>query len=222
MSFPASTPSSRQIETIRFGRRIPYRDAYDLQCRRRQAVEEGRAGNALFLLEHEPVITLGRKARREHVLQHPEALRKIGIAVEGADRGGDVTYHGPGQFVAYPILDLRLWQPSVRWYLRTLEEVLIRQLAEYGLEAARWPGFTGVWVAGAKVAAIGVGIHNWVTFHGLALNVDPDLTHFAAIVPCGIKDKPVTSLKRLLGAAPTMTQVMDDFERHFRACFEAH
>ena len=198
-----------------------YADALQAQYARRDAVERGEAAAALFLLEHAPVVTLGRKAREENLLKTRDEFAAMGIDVVDVDRGGDVTYHGPGQMVAYPILNLNLWRPAIRWYLRSLEEVLIRQLAGYGLEAGRVENYTGVWVGGAKVTAIGVGVHNWVTFHGIALNVQPDMTHFGLIVPCGITDKrPVTSLTKLLGRAPSMQQVMTDFERAFRAFFE--
>jgi lipoate-protein ligase B len=209
------------IEPIRVGGLVCYADALRLQQQRRAAIEEGRMGNALFLLEHAPVVTLGRNYHAENLLCSPEELAQMGIEVCEADRGGDVTYHGPGQLVAYPILNLNQWTPSIRWYIRSLEEVLIRQLAHYGLQGDRHEGFTGVWVGGAKVAAIGIGVHNWVTFHGLALNVDPDTSHFKLIVPCGIADKLVTSLKELIGHAPPMQAVMDDFETEFKLYFAA-
>lgn len=207
------------IETIHIRGQVRYSDALALQRERRAAVEEGRLGNALFVLEHAPVITLGRNANRSNVLRTPEELAAMGIEVCETDRGGDVTYHGPGQLVAYPILNLMLWKPSIRWYLRALEEVLIRLLARYGLQGERKEGLTGVWVDDAKVAATGIGVHNWVTFHGIALNVDPDMSHFQLIIPCGIADKPVTSLKQLLGYAVPMPQIMDDFEQEFTDFF---
>jgi lipoate-protein ligase B len=210
----------RSIETMRLPGFVRYEEALRIQHERRLAVEEGRCGNALFLLEHAPVITLGRSHHPENLLRTPEQLREMGIDVCETDRGGDVTYHGPGQLIAYPILNLNLWNPAIRPYLRALEEVLIRQLGLYGVKGERCEGYTGVWVGGAKVAAIGVGIHNWVTSHGIALNVDPDMSNFKLIVPCGIADKPVTSLKALLGYAAPMQQVMDDFERVFKAYFE--
>jgi lipoate-protein ligase B len=209
----------RSINTIRLPALTAYDDGLALQRERRLAVEAGTAGNALFLLEHEPVLTLGRNFEAKNLLMTVDALMARGITVAQADRGGDVTYHGPGQLVAYPILDLREWKQSIRWYLRSLEQVLINQLAGYGLAGERLDGLTGVWVGGAKVAAIGVGIHNWVTYHGIALNVDPDMSHFALIVPCGIGDKPVTSLQRLLGDTPTMDQIMHDFEFAFQEYF---
>ncbi|MCC6488486.1 MAG: lipoyl(octanoyl) transferase LipB [Candidatus Hydrogenedentes bacterium] len=208
-----------EIQTLRLDGLISYAHGLDLQKARSKAVEAGEAGNALFLLEHEPVLTMGRNFQSGNLLVSPEALAARGIALEKVDRGGDVTYHGPGQLVAYPVLDLKQWKLSIRWYLRSLEQVLINQLAGYGLHAGREEGRTGVWVGGAKVAAIGVGIHNWVTYHGIALNVDPIMEHFGFIVPCGIGDKPVTTLRQLLGAAPPMQQVMDDFEAAFREYF---
>lgn len=143
----------------------------------------------------------------------------MGIEVCEADRGGDVTYHGPGILVAYPVLDLKQWRPSIRWYLRALEEVVIHVLAGYGLESGRIPGYTGVWVGDEKIAAIGIGIHNWVTCHGVALHVDPDMSHFDLIVPCGLA-KPVTSLARMLDTAPAMNRVKEDFAATFLAHFE--
>lgn len=225
----ATETITRHIETIRISKAIPYREAYRLQRMRRTAVEKGERGNALFLLEHEPVITLGRNACPENLLHTRDELREMGIDLQEADRGGDITYHGPGQLVAYPILNLRLWRPSIRWYLRSLEEILVRTLADYGLHGQRIKGLTGVWVDGAKIAAIGIGIHNWVTFHGISLNVKPNMAHFDLIVPCGIPDKAVTSLAQFLDTAPTMKTAMDTFQKCFlnyfatyKDCAKAH
>ena len=200
---------------------VPHTRAWELQKARRALVEEGAAPDTVFLLEHAPVITLGRKADPAHVTADPARLAELGIEVVATDRGGDVTYHGPGQLVAYPILNLIRRTQSVGWYLRTLEQVLIDLLDTYGLRGERLEGFTGVWVNGAKVAAIGVGIHQWVTFHGIALNVNPDPRHWACIIPCGIADKPVTSLAALLRQAPPMNEVMDRFEDTFRRRFSS-
>lgn len=199
--------------------RIPFGEAHARQLALRAALESGTGAGTVLLLEHAPVITLGRKSDPAHVRAPRELLDALGVDVCVADRGGDVTYHGPGQMVAYPVLDLRCWRCSVNWYLRSLEEVLIRLLDCYGLEGGRLEGFTGVWVDGAKVAAIGVGIHQWVTFHGIALNVDPDWRHWDCIVPCGIADKPLTSLARLLGETPPMAEVMDRFQEAFSGVF---
>ena len=198
---------------------IPYGDAFELQRARRDAVERGEAPDTVFLLEHAPVITLGRKADAAHVLAPPEKLKDLGVALVPSDRGGDVTYHGPGQMVAYPVLDLRRRRCSVQWYLRSLEEALIRLLADYGITADRLEGHTGVWVGNEKIAAVGVGIRQWVTFHGVALNVAPDWGHWSLIVPCGIRDRGLTSMARLLGHAPPMAEVMDRFERAFLDVF---
>ncbi|HQE82922.1 MAG TPA: lipoyl(octanoyl) transferase LipB [Candidatus Hydrogenedentes bacterium] len=211
---------TRWIETIRFEQPVPYAAMMALQQKRREAVERGAASNTLFLLEHTPVITLGRKSDPANVLLSREELAKRGIELVETDRGGDVTYHGPGQLVAYPVLALTAWKQSYRWYLRSLESVLIALLRGYGLQAERAEGFTGVWVNGAKMAAIGVGVHNWVTSHGIALNVAPDMSHFRLIVPCGIQDKPVCSLAEAMQRPPGMKQVMDDFEKAFRDYFE--
>ncbi|HOH49239.1 MAG TPA: lipoyl(octanoyl) transferase LipB [Candidatus Hydrogenedentes bacterium] len=198
---------------------VPYGDAFEIQRARRDAVERGEAPDTVFLLEHAPVITLGRKADAAHVLAPPEKLKDLGVALVPSDRGGDVTYHGPGQMVAYPVLDLRRRRCSVQWYLRSLEEALIRLLADYGITADRLEGHTGVWVGNEKIAAVGVGIRQWVTFHGVALNVAPDWGHWSLIVPCGIRDRGLTSMARLLGHAPPMTEVMDRFERAFLDVF---
>lgn len=210
----------RAIHTLRFERPMDYPEMLALQKDRCAEVGRGTAPNTLYLLEHTAVITLGRKSNPAHVLLSPEELAKKGVALVETDRGGDVTYHGPGQLVAYPILGLSAWKESYRWYLRSLEAVLIDLLQGYGLPAERMEGFTGIWVRGAKVAAIGVGVHNWVSFHGIALNVRPDMEHFRFIIPCGIQDKPVVSLEALLSPAPDMAQIMADFEAAFRAYFE--
>jgi lipoyl(octanoyl) transferase len=149
------------------------------------------------------------------LLVTPDFLKSQGIEVEHIDRGGDITYHGPGQLVAYPILNLEHWTKSIHWYLRTLEEVIIDVLTQYGIQSTRIEDLTGVWVDGAKIAAVGVGIHKWVTFHGISINLDPDMEHWNMIVPCGIPDKPVTSLSTLLPTPPTMPELMDTFERAF-------
>jgi len=211
----------KTFDIIRLSGYVSYEDALRLQCERRAAVGAGKAPNALFLLEHTPIVTLGRSAHESNLLLSREELIRRGIAVHASDRGGDVTYHGPGQLVAYPILNLLLWNLSIRQYLRALEEVLIRQLTRYGLDAGRVEGMTGVWVRGAKVAAIGIGVHTAVAFHGIALNINPNMEHFRYIIPCGIGDKPVTSLATLLPTAPSMTQAMDDFIAAFTEVFSS-
>jgi len=203
------------IEIVRLPQPMGYAEMLVQQRERREAIQAGEAPNTLFLLEHTPVITLGRNSHRENLLLSEAELAARGIEVVETDRGGDVTYHGPGQLVAYPLLDLHQWRLSVNWYLRTLEQVLIDVLATYGLSAERSMGQTGVWVRGAKVAAIGIGVHKWVTFHGIALNVAPEMAHFSHIIPCGIQDKPVTSLQALLEAPPTLDETAEVFSQHF-------
>ena len=186
---------------------VSYASAWEMQ---RWLVEQRKAGqieDTLLLLEHTPVITLGRNASKEHVLSSPEVLANEGIEVVEANRGGDVTFHGPGQLVGYPVLDLSRIRKDVVWYVRTLEEALIRAAAEFGLAAGRKKGMTGVWVGEAKVAAIGVHISRWVTCHGFALNLETDLEFFRHIVPCGIGNYPVTSFRQLLGGPVDRFQV---------------
>jgi lipoyl(octanoyl) transferase len=212
--------SARLIEVRRLGI-VNYADALELQ---KTLVEERKAGripDQLLLLEHPPVITLGVRSRddRSHVLATPEALARAGIELVETGRGGDVTYHGPGQLVGYPIVDLRPDRQDVHRYVRDLEDVMIRMAAHFGVTAERQPGFTGAWVgtigpAGAaprweKLAAIGVRIARWVTSHGFAFNVTTNLEQFSLIVPCGIADKGVTSLEKLLGRDVPMAEVAD-------------
>ena len=209
------------IEVRRLGA-VPYADALELQARLVQQRREGAIADHLLLLEHPPVITLGVKARhdRSHVLASEGALRARGLEIFESGRGGDVTYHGPGQLVGYPILHLPPDRRDVHRYVRDLEEVLIRAVAEFGIEAARAPGLTGVWVGDEKVAAIGVRISRWITSHGFALNVDTDLSHFDLIVPCGIRGRGVTSLQQLLGRTVGLAAASDAVERSFMAVFD--
>ena len=196
---------------------IDYQEAADLQ---RRLVEERRAGSVsdlLLLLEHPHVITLGVRARgdHKHVLATGDELTKKGVALIESGRGGDVTYHGPGQLVVYPILDLKPDRCDVHRYVRDLEEVLIRTAATFGVRASRVKGLTGVWVGDRKLAAIGVRISRWITSHGVALNVTTDLSYFNLIVPCGIVDRRVTSLEQHLGQRLPMADVEAVFTRHF-------
>ena len=189
-------------------------------------VEERRAGSIpdqLLLLQHPPVITLGVKARndRSHILASPESLAHDGVEVVETGRGGDVTFHGPGQLVGYPIVDLNPDRRDVHRYVRDLEDVLIRTAAGFGIEATRESGLTGVWVGNDKLAAIGVRIGRWITSHGFALNVATDLRQFELIVPCGLADKGVTSLERLLSRPVSMDEVETAVIQAFASVFEA-
>jgi len=197
---------------------IDYQAALDLQ---RELVEErkrGEIGDQLLLLQHPDVITLGVRTRndRSHILESDASLAAQGVKVFETGRGGDVTYHGPGQLVGYPIFDLKPDRCDVHRYVRDLEEVLIRSVAEFGITAGRVAGLTGIWVGQEKLAAIGVRISRWVTSHGFALNVNTDLSKFGLIVPCGITDKGVTSMQRLLGKPVPMAEVEDAVVRAFR------
>lgn len=174
----------------------------------------------LVLVEHPPVITLGKSADRANVLFSAEELAKQGVQLRDVDRGGDVTYHGPGQLVAYPIMRLTGKRRDVHGYFRSLEQVVIALLAEYGIEAGRQQGLTGVWVGDEKVCAMGVAIRRWTTYHGLALNVSPDLSHFQLITPCGIAGKGVTSMARLLGRTVSVQEVAGRLVEHFTEEFE--
>ena len=179
---------------------LPYAEALALQRRLVQARREGALPDTLLLLEHPHVITLGSGSDPKHVLLDEAERRMVGLELFETGRGGDVTYHGPGQLVGYPVLDLKPDRKDLHRYVRDLEEVLIRMLATYGIEANRKEGLTGAWVGNEKVAAIGVRVSSgWITSHGFALNVGTDLSFFDAIVPCGIREHGVTSMARLLG-----------------------
>ncbi len=175
--------------------------------------------DTLLLLEHEPVVTLGKVARAEHVLVDKERLAKLGVEVHETDRGGDVTFHGPGQIVGYPIVDLNDLRRDVKWYVEQLEEVMIRTCARHGVEAARRPGMTGAWVGAEKIGAIGVRVEKWVTSHGFAFNVATDLGYFGLIVPCGLRGEGVTSLSARLGRAVDLERVTRDVAEAFGAVF---
>jgi len=218
---PAQANDEGRRCTVRSLGLVPYRQAWDEQ---RRLVEQRKAGlvrDTVLFLEHPPVITLGRNAREENVLTPSVVLRNLGIEVIESDRGGDVTFHGPGQLMGYLILDLSLIRKDVVWYVRTLEEALIRTAHEFGIEAERRAGMPGVWVDGAKVAAVGVHLSRWVTSHGFALNLETDLSFFRHIVPCGIAcgaAPPVTSFERLLGRPVGRREVERTLARHLGEC----
>ena len=198
--------------------RVDYAGAFDLQ---QQLVARRKAGavpDQLILLEHPHTITLGRNGHMENLLASEETLSRGGIAFHPTDRGGDITYHGPGQIVGYPILDLREWKRDVGAYVRAVEQVLIDTVADFGIHAGRIPKLTGVWVRDRKIAAIGVHISRWVTSHGFALNVNTDLSYFRYIVPCGLT-KPVTSMAELGCDAP-WEAVAERLATHFGLVFE--
>jgi lipoyl(octanoyl) transferase len=207
---------------VRWLGRIGYEEALALQ---HEAAEEvrSRGPETLFLLEHEPVFTLGRNASQSDILFSEERCRELGIAVVESDRGGKVTYHGPGQLVGYPIVNLHPDRRDVKRYVTSLEEVLIRTLGDFGIRAERSPigeRVSSLWVGNEKIAAIGIHISRWVTTHGFAVNVTNEpLAHFAGIVPCGITDCGVTTMERLLGRPPQLTDVARAVPPHFAQIF---
>jgi lipoyl(octanoyl) transferase len=190
---------SRRLVVHDLGLR-PYAEALELQrALARQRVSGELGDDQLLLVEHEPVVTLGRGTRSQSLPLSPADLARRGVQQFEVERGGDVTYHGPGQLVGYPILDLREHREDLHWYLRTLEDALIHALASMGIPAERNPGLTGVWTRGRKIASIGIHVKQWVTYHGFALNVTTDLSYFDLIVPCGIPDVVMTSVAMELG-----------------------
>jgi lipoyl(octanoyl) transferase len=200
--------------------RVAYADAFAMQQDFVARRKRGEIPDQLLIVEHPHVVTMGRSGHDENMLAAPELLERAGIAFHRTDRGGDVTYHGPGQVIGYPILDLREWKRDVVAYVRGLEQVLIGALAEFGIEAGREKGATGVWTSRGKIAAIGVHISRWVTSHGFALNVDTDLSYFQYIVPCGLT-RPVASMKES-GAPADRAQVVAAIARNFGRVFERH
>jgi len=199
---------------------VPYADALALQHRIVEARQRGALNDVLLLLEHPPVFTLGRNARDANILASRAALQQIGIDVFRVERGGDVTYHGPGQLIGYPILDLRDFRLDVGWFVRSMEETLICALDDFGIRGARVEKLIGVWVGDAKIAQIGARIEQGITYHGFALNVDPNLAHFDLIVPCGIRDKSVTSIARALNAPIEMRAVRARVAARFAEVFD--
>jgi lipoyl(octanoyl) transferase len=227
---------------------VPYAEALELQHRIVNARKRGALHDVMILLEHPPVFTLGRNAKDANVLASPDFIKQLGIETFRVERGGDVTYHGPNQLVGYPILDLRNYRQDVGWYVRSLEETLIRALGDFGIQARRIEKLVGVWVdvpnpqspflngmgapdtslhpveesrqrSPAKLAQIGARIENWITYHGFALNVDPNMMHFDLIVPCGISDKAVTSMARVLDRTVGMRDVREHVAAQFAEVF---
>lgn len=198
---------------------LDYDEGLRLQRQRVAQRKASEIPDTLLLLDHPHVYTMGRNSKREHLLISQERLARLGAQVFETDRGGDITYHGPGQLVGYPILDLAQHRRDISWYMRSLEEVFIGVAAEYGVRAARLPGAAGVWVGDAKLVAMGVHIGRWVTSHGFALNVNTDLEYFECIVPCGLRDKGVTSLEKLLGYRIEMEGIVECVVQQFGRTF---
>ncbi|MGB9611409.1 MAG: lipoyl(octanoyl) transferase LipB [Bryobacteraceae bacterium] len=207
----------RSFEVRELGR-VPYAQAWELQRELERRRKAGEIPDQFLLLEHPHVLTLGRNGRPEHLLVSRQRLAELGIEYYEIDRGGDITYHGPGQIVGYPILDLREWKRDVVAYVRGLEETVIRALERFGIESWREPGATGVWTRAGKICAIGVHISRWVTTHGFALNWTTDLKYYQYIVPCGLP-RPVTSMEAL-GARPGRRELHRALIEHFAEVFD--
>ena len=197
----------------------PYAQALELQHELVADHKNGSGVDTLLLLEHPPVLTLGRRANESNILASSELLAREGIEVFKVERGGDVTYHGPGQLVGYPILDLRHFKQDVGWYVASVAEVLTRTLLDFGLRGAYRQDLPGVWVGDEKIVAIGARIEKWVTSHGFACNVNPNMQHWQLIIPCGISDKGVTSLAHLLGREISVDEVVPRVVQHFGDVF---
>lgn len=198
---------------------MDYKNAWDLQKEIFNLRLNNKIEDTLLLLEHPHTYTLGKTARKEHLLENTASLKEKSISVYDIDRGGDITYHGPGQLVGYPIIDLNNWQKDAHKYLRNLEEVIIMVLKEYNINAGREPKYTGVWVNDKKIAAIGIKISRWITMHGFAFNINPDLSFFSGIIPCGITDKGVTSLEKETGRTVNMESIKEVLLEKFKIAF---
>ncbi len=214
-----SITAEKVLSVYRWDQPVDYAQAYSLQKYLRAQRIAGIIPDTLLIFEHTPTFTAGKSGKMENLLIPIEALSKRGISLFFIDRGGDFTYHGPGQLVAYPILDLNIHGKDVPGYIHNLEEVIIRTLADFSIAAGRDEQHIGVWVGNQKIAAIGVSIRRWVTMHGLALNVNTDLEHFSLINPCGILDKGVTSMARMLSAEIPMKEVCSRLIIHFGQVF---
>jgi lipoyl(octanoyl) transferase len=201
---------------------VDYENAHNLQKQILQERIDDKCDDHLILLQHNPVITIGRSGDNKNIITPKPILDKFGISVYEIERGGDVTYHGPGQITGYPIIDLRNHKKDVHWYLRQLEEVIITVLAEYNIIGKRVKDYTGVWVENEKIAAIGVAVKKWVTYHGFAFNVNPDLSHFKLINPCGITDKEVTSLEKIISCNISIEEVEDKIISAFKEVFSVN
>lgn len=210
--------SSQRLQVIDLGLR-PYREAWDYQKQVHAQRVAGETPDTLIFTQHPPVYTLGNRADPADITATQEFLSGNGIEVVKSDRGGLVTYHGPGQLVGYPIIDLNSHRPSISWYMDSLQEAIILALADFGIQAHKMGGLTGVWVGDAKIAALGVRVARWVTMHGFAVNVDTDSRHFAGIIPCGIRDKGVTSMAQVLGRQVDMEGFKQSVTRAMQSVF---
>ena len=212
--------AGRELWVVRLGR-MGYEECLELQREvAKQRISGGIPQDVLLLVEHPPVVTLGRSSKQKNLISSPAFLASRGVELFEVERGGDVTFHGPGQLVGYPIFDLKRHRQDLHWYLRSVEEALIRTLSEYGIPGERSTGYTGVWTRGRKIASIGVHARDWVTWHGFALNVFTDLSYFDLIVPCGIVGVEMTSIVKESGSSPALDEVSSFVSREFAALFD--
>jgi lipoate-protein ligase B len=210
----------RELWVVRLGR-TGYEEALEYQREvARQRITGAIPRDVLLLVEHPPVVTLGRSSKQKNLVSSPEFLASRGVELFEVERGGDVTFHGPGQLVGYPIFDLKRHKQDLHWYLRSVEEALIRTLGEYGIPGERSTGYTGVWTEGRKIASIGVHARDWVTWHGFALNVTTDLSYFEFIVPCGIVGVEMTSIEKETGSPHELDTVSDVVASKFADVFD--
>jgi lipoyl(octanoyl) transferase len=201
--------------------RMGYEECLELQREvAKQRITGAIPQDVLLLVEHPPVVTLGRASKEKNLISSPDFLRSRGVELFEVERGGDVTFHGPGQLVGYPIFDLKRHKQDLHWYLRSVEEAIIRIIGEYGIPGERSTGYTGVWTRGRKIASIGVHARDWVTWHGFALNVTTDLSYFDLIVPCGIVGVEMTSIARETSASPGLEEVSAFAAKHFGEVFD--
>ena len=199
--------------------RIPYTEGLRLQDEVVSARKTGAIGDTLLLMEHPPVLTLGRNATRANIIASDELLARKGVTIHETNRGGEVTYHGPGQLVAYGIIDLKAWELGLLDYVAGLEDTVISVLADWGLRGERVPKARGVWLGGRKIASLGLHVRHWVTMHGIALNIDPDMSHFDLINPCGMTDVEMTSLVSEMNKQVPFADVVESFIFHFGRTF---
>jgi lipoyl(octanoyl) transferase len=208
-----------KLDVIKTGN-IHYKKAYNKQLELLEKRKNNEIDDTLLLVEHPPVFTIGTSGTSDNITVSKEFLESSGIEVFETNRGGDITYHGPGQIVGYPILNLKEHKKDLHWLLRSYEEVFIRLLKkEYDINAKRIKGLTGVWVGDEKITAIGVGVRHWITYHGFAFNINPNLEHFSYIIPCGILDKGVTSLNKILGYEVEQKEAVEKVIKYFAEVF---
>ncbi len=208
-----------KLDIINLGS-LNYKKAFELQLELLDKRLNNEINDSLVLVEHPPVLTIGTSGTKDNILVSEDFLNKMGVEVYQTNRGGDITYHGPGQLVGYPILNLKNHKQDLHWLLRSYEEIFIRLLQDYGVKAERIKGLTGVWVGKEKIAAIGVAVRHWITYHGFAFNINPNLEHFSYIIPCGLKERGVTSLEKILGSEFKRDEVIKKTIKYFAEIFQ--